>query len=112
MTRTGNTAAHRVGSLEEIPLGGARTFVVEGEQVAIFRLRGGGLRAVSARCPHAGGPIADGQADAEVVICPLHLHIFDLVTGSSRTGAPPLRVYPVSTDNAGALIVTLPGQTV
>jgi nitrite reductase/ring-hydroxylating ferredoxin subunit len=100
---------HKVGNVEEIPPGAGRAFAVAGEQVAIFRLRGGGLRAVSAVCPHAGGPIADGQADNEIVVCPLHQHAFDLATGGCRTGQQPLRTYDVSADADGALLVTLPG---
>ncbi len=74
MSNDPEMTAYRVGPVDEqIPLGEGRAFAVGGEQVAVFRLRGGGLRAVSAVCPHAGGPIADGQIDAEIVVCPLHL---------------------------------------
>ncbi len=61
----------------------------------MFRRRDGALRAVSAVCPHKGGPIADGQTDARVVICPLHLNAYELDTGCSTTGAPPLTTYAV-----------------
>jgi nitrite reductase (NADH) small subunit len=72
--------------------------------VAVFRLRDGSLRAVSAVCPHAGGPIADGQADLEVVICPLHQHAFELATGSSRSGQPPLRAYRVRAEDGQIIL--------
>ena len=58
---------------------------LDGEQVAVFRLRDGSLRAVSAVCPHRGGPIADGQIDDRVVLCPLHLNAFNLATGECLT---------------------------
>ena len=58
----------------------------DGEQVAVFRLRDGSLRALSAVCPHKGGPIADGQIDDRIVLCPLHLNAFELDTGCSTTG--------------------------
>jgi nitrite reductase (NADH) small subunit len=92
---TGAAVRCPLGPVDEIPVGEGRAYVADGEPVAVFRLRDGSLRAVSAVCPHAGGPIADGQADAEVVICPLHQHIFELATGCSRTGQPPLRTYRV-----------------
>ena len=98
--------AHRLGPAEEVPVGEGRAYVVGGEQVAVFRLPGGTVRAVSAVCPHAGGPIADAQIDQEVLICPLHLHVFELATGCSRTGQPPLRVYPAAVDGGGDLVVT------
>ena len=47
---------HVLGPLEQVPVGEGRAFGVAGEQVAVFRLRDGSLRAVSAVCPHKGGP--------------------------------------------------------
>ena len=96
----------RLGPVEEIPLGEGRAYAVDGEMVAVFRLRDGSLRAVSAVCPHAGGPLADGQIDRRVVICPLHLHAFDLATGCSTTGQPPLTVYPVHVDDDDHVVVS------
>jgi nitrite reductase/ring-hydroxylating ferredoxin subunit len=96
---------HRLGSLDELPVGEGRAYAVGHEMVAMFRLRSGALRAVSAVCPHAGGPIADGLADDEVVVCPLHQNTFDLATDCSRTGQPPLRVYDVRVDADGHLVI-------
>lgn len=73
-----------------------------------FRLRDGTLRAVSAVCPHRGGPIADGTIDRSVVMCPLHQHSFELTTGCSTSGAGPLRTYTVSTDSRGNIVLQLP----
>jgi nitrite reductase/ring-hydroxylating ferredoxin subunit len=96
-----------LGPLDQIPIGEGRAFPVAGQQVAVFRLRDGRVSALSAVCSHRGGPIADGQIDSEVVLCPLHLHAFELDTGCSRTGADPIRSYPVSVRN-GQLILTTP----
>src|SRR5690348_12490263 len=86
-----------VGSIDEVPVGEGRTFAVNGEQIAVFRLRDGSLRAIDAVCPHKGGPLADGLADDRVVVCPLHGHIFDLCTGSEAGGsAMSVRSYEVS----------------
>ncbi|MDQ3762594.1 MAG: hypothetical protein M3460_13275 [Actinomycetota bacterium] len=51
-------------------------FVIGDEQVAMFRLRAGGVRAVSA-------------------ICPLHNHAFRLADGQCTTGESPVRAYQV-----------------
>ncbi|HEV7423027.1 MAG TPA: Rieske 2Fe-2S domain-containing protein [Mycobacterium sp.] len=86
-----------VGSLDEIPLGEGRTYAVAGEQVAVFRLRDGSLRAIEAVCPHRGGPLADGLIDERVVVCPLHGHTFDTSTGCEVGGGDmSVRSYPVS----------------
>ena len=86
---------YAVGPVEQIPYGEGRAFDVGGEQVAVFRLRDGSLRALSAVCPHRGGPIADGQIDDRIVLCPLHLNAFELDTGCSITGEQPLRRFDV-----------------
>ena len=90
--------AYRLGPVDQVPFGEGRTFAVAGEQVAVFRLRSGRWYALSAVCPHRGGPIADGQVDERIVMCPLHQNTFELATGCSPTGADPLRSYPVEID--------------
>jgi nitrite reductase (NADH) small subunit len=107
---TAEMTKYRVGPADELPVGEGRAYKAGGEMVAVFRLRGGGLHAVSAVCPHAGGPIADGLADAEIVVCPLHQHVYELATGCSRTGQASLRVYPVRIDH-GDLVVSVPAPT-
>jgi nitrite reductase (NADH) small subunit len=99
--------AHELGPLDDIPMGEARAYNVAGRQIAVFRPRSGGPRALDAVCPHAGGPIADGQADASTVVCPLHGHTFDLATGVSASGAPPLACYPVVVTAEGTIVVTV-----
>lgn len=96
-----------VGSIDEIPLGEGRTFAVDGEQIAIFRMRDGSLRALGAVCPHRGGPLADGLADERVVVCPLHGHTFDICSGADVGGSGmSVRSYPVSAvDGAIRLIL-------
>jgi nitrite reductase (NADH) small subunit len=98
-----------VGSLDEIPLGEGRTYAVAGEQVAVFRLRDGSLRAIEAVCPHRGGPLADGLIDERVVVCPLHGHTFDTRTGCEVGGGDmSVRSYPVSAVD-GAIRLDLNG---
>jgi nitrite reductase/ring-hydroxylating ferredoxin subunit len=97
--------SYRLGSADQVPFGEGRTFDVAGEQVAVFRLRSGRWYALSAVCPHRGGPIADGQVDERVVMCPLHHNTFELATGCSTTGTDPLRSYPVEIDD-GEIVVT------
>ncbi|GIM94754.1 hypothetical protein Ato02nite_065470 [Paractinoplanes toevensis] len=67
--------------------------------IAVFRLRDGSVRALSAVCPHRGGPLADGQIDLKQVVCPLHLYAWDLATGCSLSGQDPVTSYPVRVDD-------------
>ena len=94
-TTAAGPRAYAVGRVDEVPPGEGRAFVAGGVQVAVFRLRNGSLHATQAACPHAGGPLADGQTDANVLVCPLHLHVYRWSDGASASGAAPVRVFPV-----------------
>ncbi|HSV66950.1 MAG TPA: Rieske 2Fe-2S domain-containing protein [Mycobacteriales bacterium] len=102
------SAGHRhvLGPVAEIPVGEGRAYAVNGEWLAVFRLRGdGGLRAVQAVCPHRGGPLADGQIDGELVVCPLHGNAFAFADGSCTTGDLRVRVFR-AWDDAGQVVVS------
>jgi nitrite reductase (NADH) small subunit len=96
--------AHTLARVEDVPPGEGRAFVAGGVQVAVFRLRDGSLHATQAACPHAGGPLADGQTDVDVLVCPLHQYAFRWADGTSPGGAPPVRTYPVH-ERDGYLVV-------
>jgi nitrite reductase (NADH) small subunit len=96
-----------VGNIEEIPVGEGRTYAVGSEQVAIFRLRDGSVRALRATCPHRGGPLADGLIDHRVVVCPLHGFTYDLLTGQEiANGGPPVAAYTALLDIDGTVHVS------
>ena len=98
--------AYAVGLVDEVPPGEGRAFVAGGVQVAVFRLRDGSLHATQAACPHAGGPLADGQTDVDVLVCPLHLYAYRWRDGASTSGAAPIRVYPVH-ESGGEIVVEI-----
>ena len=95
-----------LGSVDEIPLGEGRAYQLGERSIAVFRLRSGRFRAVSGRCPHAGGPLADGQVDENLLICPLHLNTWDLATGCSRSGQADLEVLNVGEED-GYIVITV-----
>jgi nitrite reductase (NADH) small subunit len=102
--------SHRLGPVEAIPLGEGRAYAVDGVQIAVFRLRSRsgevGLCAMQALCPHAGGPLADGQADGTKVICPLHGYAFSVADGTCQNGDFAVRTHPVR-EESGELVVDL-----
>lgn len=55
--------------------------MLEGEPVALCR-RGDRVHAVSGTCPHAGGPLGDGELNGTELTCPYHGWSFDVVTGA------------------------------
>ncbi len=101
--RTG--VEHRLGPVSAIPVGEGRAFAVGDEQVAVFRLRDGTLRATQARCPHAGGPLADGQLDPSTIVCPLHLRAFSFTDGRRAEGER-ITVHEVREDR-GEIVLQL-----
>lgn len=82
----------RLVALADIPDGEGRAVEVDGEVLAVFR-RGGGVRVVGNRCPHAGGPLADGILAGDTVTCPLHNRVVDLCTGTVSDCEERVRVH-------------------
>lgn len=72
----------RVVSLDELRPGEV-TEVAAGNRTVALANVGGELFAVDSVCPHAGGPLGDGQLDGCVLICPWHGWSYDLRTGRS-----------------------------
>lgn len=96
----------RIANIEEIPLGEGRAYVIDGEEVAVFRLHDGSVRALGAVCPHRGGPLADGLTDKEVVVCPLHGFTYDLITGAeTANGGVAVCAYVATVDAGGTVHV-------
>jgi nitrite reductase/ring-hydroxylating ferredoxin subunit/uncharacterized membrane protein len=82
--------------------------VVEVERVPVLLVRRGEtIHAVDAWCPHAGGPLADGTFDGDVVECPWHQSRFCLKDGKPLQGpaATPLRTFEVR-EEAGRVSVS------
>jgi nitrite reductase (NADH) small subunit len=103
-------SSHCVGPVDEIPVGEGRAYVVDGTEVAVYKLRDGTLRALAAVCPHRGGPLADGLIDERVVVCPLHGHTYDLSTGAELvSGGAGVRAYAVTTEGGNIHVEATPG---
>lgn len=64
------------------------------------------LQACAAKCPHAGGIMADGYVDAlGNIVCPVHRYKFNLQNGRNITGEGYyLKVYPVEVRPDGIYI--------
>lgn len=88
----------RVASITEIPVGEARHFEIEGEEVAIVNA-GAYLYAVSDVCSHEYFHLSDGEVDVDnhTIECPKHGSAFDLETGRplSLPAVLPVRTYGV-----------------
>ena len=72
----------RVAESASFPMREGRAVEIGGRQLAIFNLEKKFV-AVENRCPHRGGPLADGLLSGNTIACPLHTWKFDLQTGVS-----------------------------
>lgn len=75
------------------------------EPIAVFNMDGT-YYACSSRCPHAGGPLADGFTRGTSVVCPWHGWNFDLSLPTDEALDGVVR-YPVVVED-GELFVELP----
>ncbi len=70
----------RLIAADEIPPGTAKELTAAGRIVALFNVDGT-FYALDGVCPHAGGPLGQGQLNGCVVTCPWHGWQFDVTTG-------------------------------
>ncbi|RAI82263.1 nitrite reductase (NAD(P)H) small subunit [Macrococcoides goetzii] len=59
---------------------GKKVFVKE-QEIGIFLLESGEIKAISNRCPHKNGPLSEGTVSEHYVFCPLHDRKIDLNDG-------------------------------
>jgi len=97
-----------VGHISTIPIDEGRMLRVDGHLVAVFHLRGGGVRATQPWCPHRRGPLADGLVGGATLVCPLHARTFSLDGGEAGPGEVGIRIYRARVDDDGAILLTLP----
>jgi 3-phenylpropionate/trans-cinnamate dioxygenase ferredoxin subunit len=90
----------RVCGVDEVPVGEARRFAVDGREVAVVNLGGGGIRAIDAVCSHEHFYLDEGDVDVDegTIECPKHGSEFDVVTGAARTlpAIKPVQTFPVT----------------
>lgn len=108
MIAVAESRTFNLGPLSRIPPGEGKCFRVAGEEIAVFHTRQGTVFATEARCPHKGGPLADGLVGDGRVICPLHSQAFDLATGQAVRGScSALRTYPTRVSGAGDVFIEM-----
>ncbi|MBN1430709.1 MAG: Rieske (2Fe-2S) protein [Anaerolineae bacterium] len=95
----------KVGPIDELPVGASKT-VDYGRYPALVIHTPKGLRAYSAVCTHFAC-LVNWNPDAGRIECPCHEGYFDANDGSVLSGPPPrpLDPIPVSTDEAGQIII-------
>jgi nitrite reductase/ring-hydroxylating ferredoxin subunit len=72
----------KVGSLTALPPGAVMEVHFGDDSYAICNA-GGELHALAGICPHAGGPIGQGNLQDNLVVCPWHEWAYDCRTGEN-----------------------------
>ena len=100
---------HDACAVTELPPGTARPATVAGVRLALVN-HDGVICAVDGDCPHAGGPLGEGQPGSGCVLaCPWHEAVFDVTSGAPLRGPArkPVRTYQVRVAD-GVVQVALP----
>lgn len=95
----------KVGKVSDVPEDRAEVFDVEDRKVAVYRLDGA-FFAIEDICTHDGGPLAEGEIEDDVVICPRHGARFSIRTGAALSfpAVTPVDTYPVRVEGEDLLI--------
>jgi 3-phenylpropionate/trans-cinnamate dioxygenase ferredoxin subunit len=100
----------RVCGREDLAVGAAGRFVVEGAPICLVRTTDG-FRAIDDTCSHEDYSLAEGEVDLETceIECWKHGSMFSLETGEPTTfpATRPVAVYEVTVDGDDVL-VTIP----
>lgn len=72
----------KIADYSSLPERIGQVFKIDGEEIVLFRLSNGDVRAVENRSPHPkGGTLADGLVSGEFVFCPVYDLKISLVDG-------------------------------
>jgi cytochrome b6-f complex iron-sulfur subunit len=77
-----------VGRVDSIPVGGAQSKVVDGEDILIIRRDEERFAALTATCTHSEVCLVEWDASRGQLVCPCHHGIYDLF-GNVVSGPPP-----------------------
>ncbi len=102
---TASGTEYRVGSLAALQSGETALAEAGGHEIALFICKGK-VVATQGQCPHAEGPLNEGEVDGVILTCPWHGWSFDLETGQcSEDEDIVLRRYPARIDGDDVIVV-------
>jgi 3-phenylpropionate/trans-cinnamate dioxygenase ferredoxin subunit len=102
------SSTHRIAGADDLKVGEARRFVVDGVPICLVRTDGG-YRAIGDICSHADYSLAEGEVDLDMceIECWKHGSMFSLETGKPTTlpATRPVPVYEVTVDGDDVAVV-------
>ncbi len=100
----------RVASTSEVPPGKMKMVKVGENEVLVVNV-GGKYYAIDNRCTHAGGSLAEGSLDGNIVTCPRHGSKFDVTSGRAMQG-PKIAFFKLKVKDERALEVKVEGSDI
>jgi 3-phenylpropionate/trans-cinnamate dioxygenase ferredoxin subunit len=94
-----------VATVDEVPPGGKKVVLVEGQPIALVNLDGT-IYAFQDVCTHDGGPLAQGRIVGEEIECPRHGARFSIRTGqvTRLPACEPIETYSVRVEGKMILL--------
>ncbi len=90
----------RVASVDDVKPGHGMVAEVNGKALAVFNV-GGQFHVIDNTCVHRGGPLGEGELEANVVTCPWHGWQFNVTTGACvNNPSAQVQIYPVRVDGS------------
>jgi 3-phenylpropionate/trans-cinnamate dioxygenase ferredoxin component len=88
-----------VAQVSDIPPGQVKVVAIDGREIGIANIDGN-LYAFANICTHDDGPVAEGELDGSVIVCPRHGARFDVTTGAvlSFPAVVPIPVYDLKVE--------------
>lgn len=95
----------KVAQTHQLPPGKGLLVKAKGHEIALFNVEGE-FYAISNRCPHSTGPLAEGRLFGRIVTCPWHGAQFDVTTGQYCGGqaVKAVTTYPVHVEGHSIFI--------
>ena len=87
----------KVAETSEGPAGMMKAFRIDGKGFLVANVNGN-YYAIGNECTHAGGNLANGSLEGNVVTCPKHGAKFDVTTGKVVSGFKILFLHPKIND--------------
>ena len=98
----------KIKPLGELPAGSLAQMEINGAAYALCHHPDGTLLVFACLCPHAGGPLGEGNLDGDQIVCPWHGWAFDCKTGVNDFDPDiQLKSYPVEIKE-GSIFAELP----
>ncbi|MFC0471543.1 nitrite reductase small subunit NirD [Halalkalibacter kiskunsagensis] len=97
----------KIADYNQLPSMVGQVFMVGQEEIAVFRLSNGIVRALKNKSPHPkGGKLADGLVSGEYIFCPIHDWIISLIDG--KVQAPDrgsVQTYPIEVEGNNVYLI-------